>query len=113
MVENNKNKPISYLIDYVIEGYEWYFLPKTGSLWLINPNTKQWLLDYENTGNLWYFRPRWSDYFKYLNMGPSEYQQYIQAYVEDVLRNGVRNIHKDSQNLKNNVEYVLRNGEKL
>ena len=101
---------IKLLIDRVVEGYEWYFLPKTESLWMINPDTKHWLLEYENSGDLWYFWPRWSDFFKYVDMESSEYQQYIQSYVEDVLQNGVRNTFKFHGGKRQTVEDVLQNG---
>ena len=110
MKENNKNKAIRILIDYVVEGYVWYFLPKTGSLWLINPYTKQWLLEYENSGDLWYNWSRWTDFFKYINMEYSEYQQYIQSYVEEVLQNRVRKTRLHHWVADWLVEDVLRNG---
>ena len=103
---------IKLLIDHVVEGYEWYFLPKTESLWLINPDTRQWLLEYQNTGDLWYFLPRWSDFFKYINMDPSEYKEYLISYTEDVLRNGVRNTKELTFSFTFPTEDVLQNGVK-
>ena len=101
---------IKLLIDHAVEGYEWIYDPRNGSLWLINPDTRQWLLEYENSGNLWYNWSRWTDFFKYINMEHSEYQQYIQSYVEDVLRNGVRKTHYSGWQNRGKVEDVLRNG---
>ena len=101
---------IKSLIDYAVDGYEWIYDPQNGSLWLINPDTKQWLLEYENSGDLWYNWSRWTDFFKYINMEYSEYQQYIQSYVEEVLQNRVRKTRLHHWVADWLVEDVLRNG---
>ena len=101
---------IKSLIDYAVDGYEWIYDPQNGSLWLINPDTKQWLLEYENSGDLWYNWSRWTDFFKYIDMEYFEYQQYLTSYVEDVLQNGVRNTGDQYGQYFFLVEDVLQNG---
>ena len=49
------------LMNMITKGYHWYYdTPEQpfewseGSIWLINPDTKQWMLELKKSGDLWY-----------------------------------------------------------
>ena len=59
------------------------------SIWLINPNTKKWVLELEKSGKLWYYNEIYLIFKKYFNMEKSDFESFIKLWVEDALEKGV------------------------
>jgi hypothetical protein len=86
----------SKLMEINTKGYQWYtdtpeqpFEYSEGSIWLINPETGEWILELEKSGVLWYEYEIPDSFSKYLNMGISDFQSFIKIWVEDALKRGV------------------------
>ena len=84
------------LMNMITKGYQWYydtpeqpFFYTPGSIWLINPKTKQWMLYLNKSGYLWYYYKTPDSFFKYLNMEESDFESFIKIWVEDALKRGV------------------------
>ena len=84
------------MMDNLTKGYIWYYdTPEQpfditpGSIWLINPNTKQWMLELEKSGTLWYYYEIYPTFKNYFNMELSDFQSFIKLWVEDALKRGV------------------------
>ena len=84
------------LMNMITKGYHWYHdTPKQpfeyteGSIWLINPDTKEWMLELKNSGDLWYYYKTPDSFSKYLNMEESDFESFIKIWVEDVLKRRV------------------------
>jgi hypothetical protein len=91
------------LMKKITKGYRWYtdtpmrpFRYSTeGSLWLVNPNTKEWMLELDKTGRLWYNRyqhPIYNNFYRYLDMEEDEFESFIKTWVEEVLQTRVRKV---------------------
>jgi len=96
------------LMNILTKGYQWYCTPY--GIWLINPDTKQWMLELEESGELWYYIKTYDTFFKYLNMEESDFKSFIKIWVEDVLENGVASTTTRIPGLQYGVEDVLKNG---
>ena len=84
------------MMNNLTKGCHWYFdTPKQRfeytpeSIWLINPNTKQWMLEFKKSGTLLYYYKIYLTFRKYFNMERSDFQLFIKLWVEDVLKKGV------------------------
>ena len=63
-------------METITKEYQWYtdtpeqpFEYSEGSIWLINPETGEWILELEKSGVLWYEYETPVIFSKYLNMG--------------------------------------------
>ena len=84
------------LMNMITKDYYWYtdtpeqpFEYSEGSIWLINPDTKEWMLELEGWGELSYYYETHVIFSKYLNMEKSDFESFIKIWVEDVLKRGV------------------------
>ena len=84
------------IMNHITKGYQWYadtpeqpFRYDKGSIWLINPDTKEWMLELEKSGDLWYFHEIYHIFSRYLNMDESDFELFIKIWVEDALKRGV------------------------
>jgi hypothetical protein len=75
------------LMNILTKGYQWYSTPY--GTWLINSETKKWVLELEKSGDLWYHMETSNTFSKYLNMEESDFKSFIKIWVEDVLKRGV------------------------
>ena len=107
----------SKLMEINTKGYQWYtdtpeqpFEYSEGSIWLINPETGEWILELEKSGVLWYEYETPVIFSKYLNMGKSDFQSFIKIWVEDVLKKGVSSTAEEHAHLAEGVEDVLKKG---
>jgi len=119
-LSDKKNKTAENLMDFISKDYQWYidtpeqrfeFTP--GSIWLINPDTKEWMLVFEKSGHLWYNYETPDTFSKYLNMEASEFKSFIKIWVEDVLENGVVSTPEPSPHPLPGVEDVLEKGKEM
>ena len=78
------------------KGYQWYhdtpeqpFEYTRGSIWLINPDTEDWMLELKKSGKLRYNYKTHDTFSMYLNMKVSDFESFIKIWVEDVLEREV------------------------
>ena len=107
----------SKLMEINTKGYQWYtdtpeqpFEYSEGSIWLINPETGEWILELEKSGVLWYEYEIPDSFSKYLNMEVSDFKSFIKIWAEDVLERGVVSTPSDGHIRKDSLEDVLKNG---
>jgi hypothetical protein len=81
-----------------------------GSIWLINPNTKQWMLELEKSGRLWYYNKIGNTFKKYFNMESSDFESFIKLWVEDALKRGVSTTDSSAIDSGGWVEDALKRG---
>ena len=106
------------LMNMITKDYYWYhdtpekpFEYSEGSTWLINPDTKEWIIELEKSGKLWYYYKTPDSFSKYLNMEVSDFKSFIKIWVEDVLKRGVISTDEDGNSNGDEVEDVLENGK--
>jgi hypothetical protein len=115
---NQKIIDASYkLMEMLTKGYQWYhdtpeqpFEYSEGSIWLINPETGEWILELEKSGVLWYEYEIPDSFSKYLNMGISDFQSFIKIWVEDALKRGVSSTDLQRVTIRDWVEDALKRG---
>jgi hypothetical protein len=108
----------SKLMEMITEGYHWYhdtpeqpFEHTEGSIWLINPDTKEWMLVLEKPGDLQCYYKTYDTFSKYLNMEKSDFKSFIEIWVEDVLKRGVVSTTPFTTQPHPLVEDVLKRGK--
>jgi hypothetical protein len=117
-VENSKLYEVSSnMMDNLTKGCRWYYdTPKNRfkctpeSIWLINPNTEQWMFEFAKSGKLWYFSEIYPTFKKYFNMELSDFESFIKLWVEDALRIGVSTIICEDRSFRVLVEDALKRG---
>ena len=103
---NNLTKDYRWYTDTPEQRFE--YTPE--SIWLINPETKQWVLELKKDETLlwhWDFHPNFERYF---NMELSDYDKFIKIWVEDVLNRGVSSTFCSSRRCRPSVEDALNRG---
>jgi hypothetical protein len=108
------------LMNMITKGYQWYydtperpFKYSPGSIWLINPETKEWMLELKKSGKLWYYNEILDTFSKYLNMEKSDFKSFIKIWVEDVLERGVVSTDAFKFHWRFAVEDALERGKQL
>ena len=99
------------LMNMITKDYQWYSTPY--ATWLINPDTKQWMLEWEKSGKLWYHLKVRDTFSKYLNMDEFDFESFIEIWVEDVLKRGVVSTSVLHLQHRIEVEDVLKNGKQM
>ena len=104
-------------MDHLTKGYNWYYdTPEQRfeytpeSIWLINPETKQWVLKLQKEGNLWWYVGFYRNFQRYFNMKRSDFEKFIKVWVEDVLNRGVSSTNYIDYQIGTQVEDVLNRG---
>ena len=117
--ENMLNTLYQYM-NFITKDYVWYtdtpeqrFKETPGSIWLINPETQEWILELEKGGKLWWYEDFQLNFKKYFNMEESDYEKFIKLWVEDVLNREVSLTKSVWITPDASVEDVLKNGKKL
>jgi hypothetical protein len=80
------------------------------SIWLINPNTKQWMLQLLKSGDLLYSYKIYPTFRKYFNMELSDFQSFIKLWVVDALKRGVSTTANRAIDIDYKVEDALKRG---
>jgi hypothetical protein len=109
-MELNENtiKSSYKLMEMITKGYQWYSTPY--GTWLINPDTKKWMLELGKSGDLWYYYKMSDTFSNYLNMKRSDFESFIKVWVEDVLKRGVISTDGVREHVLGMVEDVLKRG---
>jgi hypothetical protein len=107
----------SNLMETLAKRCHWYhdtpeqpFEYTAGSIWLINPETEEWMLELKKSGTLYYYIETTDTFSKYLNMGLSDFESFIKIWVEHVLKKGVVSTRVVLGNNSARVEHVLKKG---
>ena len=108
------------LMNMITKDYYWYhdtpeqpFGLTPGSIWLINPETNEWMLELKKSGKLWYYDKTLDTFSKYLNMEVSDFESFIKIWVEDALERGVVSTMGQWGEDLAWVEDVLKNGKQM
>jgi hypothetical protein len=118
-MELNENiiKSAYNLMEMITKDYQWYtdtpeqpFELSQGSIWLINPDTKEWMLELNKSGRLGYYYKTYDTFSMYLNMDEPDFQSFIKVWVEYVLKRGVISTCAVRHRSGGEVEYVLKRG---
>ena len=107
-------------MNHLTKDYIWYYdTPEQrfqwtpGSIWLINPKTKEWVVVSEKGGKLWWYNEFYTNFKRYFTMEHSDYEKFITIWVEDVLNRGVDSTFRNLAPNLPMVKDVLKNGEEL
>ena len=83
-------------LNFELKDYVWYFdTPEqrfkhtSGSIWLINPNTKEWAFELSKSGHLWYFHYIRNNFLELFPINDIEFEEIVKLWVEDALKRGV------------------------
>jgi len=108
------------LMNMITKDYYWYhdtpeqpFGLTPGSIWLINPETNEWMLELKKSGKLWYYDKTLDTFSKYLNMEVSDFESFIKIWVEDALKRGVVSTALRGTNPRQAMLDALKNGKQL
>lgn len=104
-------------MEHLTKDYNWYYdTPEQrfewspGSIWLINPETQEWVLELDKGGRLLWYSNFYVNFKRYFNMKSDEYEKFIKAWVEDVLNRGVSSTQYPQNHPQRRVEDVLNRG---
>lgn len=117
---NEQLKSAHTLMDVLTKGYHWYYDKPTddysvieGSIWFINPNTKNWLFELEDiSGHLNFNGSLYDAFDNYLNVDDLDYsvfESFIMRWVENSLINEVNSTDIQSPDWRSMVEDILNN----
>ena len=116
--ENTLNALYQFM-NFITKDYKWYYdTPKNrfehsaGSIWLIIPETKKWMLELDRASELWFNHKFLKDFKRYFTMEESDFKKFIMIWVEDVLNRGVYAMEWGYRTSKD-VEDVLKRGKEL
>jgi hypothetical protein len=105
------------MMNNLTKGYHWYhdtpeqrFVFTSSSIWLLNPDTEEWMLELQKSGDLWYYNEIFDSFSRYLSMERSDFESFITIWVEDVLERGVVSIIRNQINWDEEVKDVLEKG---
>jgi hypothetical protein len=108
------------LMNFLTKGYYWYYdTPKQpfkdaeGTIWLINPKTKRWMLELEKSGDVWFYYELRNSFSKYINLETSYFKLFIKIWIEDTLKREVLSAIASHQLKYSSVEDALENGKQI
>ena len=109
--EDSSTKEIIFdIINDEVKGADLYI--HKGSLWLIFTDDKKWVLELTKDGTLWYNYYFFQSCFDYLSLNAMENQHYITDWVEDTIKNGIKNTERQFIYDYVGVEDTIKNGIK-
>ena len=110
-------KTLYQYMNFLTKDYVWYhdtpeqrFKIIPGSIWLINPETKKWVVELKKNGILYWYTSFYLNFQRYFNMGRSDFERFITIWVEDVLNRGVSTAGEGGGPSERGVEDVLNRG---
>ena len=80
------------------------------SLWMIIPETKEWVFWIDSNLNLRYKYDFFNKIYRYVSLDVVDNQNYITKWVEDILKTGVRNTISLLQASRVSVEDIIKKG---
>jgi hypothetical protein len=116
------------LMDMITEGYHWYhdtpeqpFKFSKGSIWLINPKTKEWSFQLGKEGILWYsYHAIEVTFYRYFGITQEQIKLIVTTWAGDNLgielspmKCGSRHFPDTKVTPKNAVKDVLKRGKQI
>jgi hypothetical protein len=106
---NDLTKDYVWYHDTPEQRFEW----SPGSIWLINPKTKEWVVELKEDGELWWYWDFRLNFKRYFNMEESDFHKFITIWVEDILNREVYTTMRTRYSASIEVEDVLNRGKEL
>ena len=113
-MEQKQYEVLCGFMEHLTKDYVWYYdTPEQRfewspeSIWLIKPETKEWVIELDKGGILWWCSNFYVNFKRYFNMEPSDYEKFIKIWVEDVLNRGVFSTQYPQNLPQHRVEDVL------
>ena len=103
---NHLTKDYRWYTDTPEQRFEW----PPNSIWLIKPETKEWVIELTKEGELWWYEVFYLNFRRYFNMEESDFEKFIKLWVEDVLNRGVSSTGFGLPQILHEVEDVLNRG---
>ena len=101
---------IEKMIDKKVKGADTYI--NNGSRWLIFTDEKKWIFELTKEGTLWYNYYFFENIFKIISLNVVDNQHHITKWVENFIRNGVKDTGAGVIHLPSKVEDTIQNGVK-
>ena len=101
---------IEKMIDKKVKGADTYI--NNGSRWLIFTDEKKWIFELTKEGTLWYNYYFFENIFKIISLNVVDNQHHITKWVENFIRNGVKDTGAGVLHLPSKVEDTIQNGVK-
>jgi len=105
------------LMNSIIKGYNWYhdtpeqpFKYTRGSIWLINPETKKWILELKESGDLWYYFKTSETFSKFMDMEEYEFEKILKLWAKDVFKREIKSVHRPYPPRSPHIKDVLEKG---
>ena len=83
------------------------------SLWMIIPETKEWVFWIDSNLNLRYKYDFFNKIYRYVSLDVVDNQNYITKWVEDILKTGVRNTENRLHYEQDVIEDIIEKGGKI
>ena len=116
-MEQKQYEVLRGFMNHLTKDYNWYYdTPEQRfeytpeSIWLINPETQEWVIEFKKSGVLWWYYDFYINFRRYFNMEESDYEKFIKIWVEDVLNRGVSATVGQKYHHLMEVEDVLNRG---
>ena len=117
-MEQKQYEVLRGFMNHLTKDYNWYYdtpeqrfkhTPK--SIWLINPETKEWILELKKNGGLLWYWNFYKNFQRYFNMKRPDFERFIKLWVEDVLNRRVFSTENRSRRAAYHMEDVLNRGK--
>jgi len=83
------------------------------SIWIINPETKEWIIDFRKTGELWYNYKIYNKFSNYFREGRLTFKKLLSIWVEDTFEKNVSEVISSSISPVSSVEDILKIGVQI
>ena len=116
-MEQKQYEVLCGFMEHLTKDYLWYYdtpeqrfkyTPK--SIWLINPETKEWVVELQKEGKLWWYWDFYLNFQRYFNMEVPDFKKFITIWVEDVINRGVSSTWPGNLKSIPEVEDVINRG---
>ena len=104
----------------ITKNYIWYhdtpeqrFRYRPETIWLINPETKEWAVELQKGGWLWWSFDFYLNFRRYFNMEYPDYDKFIKLWVEDVLNRTVTTPSVGDRDKRREVIDAIEKGKQL
>jgi len=101
---------IEKIIDNKVKGADTYI--NNGSRWLIFTDEKKWIFELTKEGTLWYNFYFFENIFKIISLTVVENQHHITEWVENFIRNGVKETKYCELHSLMRADHIIRDGVK-
>lgn len=109
---NRENKFKQYVqdkFDSELSKYTIYVNDDLGSLWWINPNTKEWIFEFKFSSHYCFYYEKWKDKFKSsLCLEEDEFISLIYDYIQKILKRNINQLESADWKFDNIINETLQ-----